>query len=409
MNSREDMTMSLSTSIRCENIAPSVTLAVDARAKEMRAQGMNVISFGTGEPDFDTPAFIGDAAMEAIHKGHTRYTQVAGTPELRAAICRKLKRDNNLDYDPSQIIVSNGAKHSLFTIFQAILNPGDEVLIPIPCWVSYPELVRMAGGVPVYVRTQESNDFIPELDAIARAVTRRTKAIVITSPSNPNGSVWSREQLQGVADLAVKHGFYVVSDEIYEKLLYDGLQHVSIAQLGEDIKNQTLVVNGLSKAYAMTGWRIGYTAGPRNVIQAMCTFQSQASSNACSIAQDASAAALDGDQTCVEEMRKEFERRRDYMYERLNAIPGLSCIKPQGAFYIMMNIKDVLGKTLAGRLIDTSMDFVEVLLKEALVALVPGIAFEAEGYCRLSYATSMANIEEGLSRIENFLAKFYVA
>ena len=398
--------MSLSISHRCENIAPSLTLAVDAKAKELRARGLPVIGFGAGEPDFDTPAFIGDAAMEAIHNGHTRYTPVAGTLALRQAICGKLQRDSGLAYTPDQIIVSNGAKHSLFTIFQAILNPGDEVLIPIPCWVSYPEMVRMAGGVPVYVRTQESNDFIPELDAIARRITRRTKAIIVTSPSNPNGCVWNKEQLQGVADLAVKHGFYVISDEIYEKLLYDGLAHISIAQLGEEIKNQTLVVNGLSKAYAMTGWRIGYTAGPKNVIQAMTTFQSQASSNACSIAQDAGTAALNGDQTCVEEMRQEFERRRDYMVGRINAIPGLSCIKPKGSFYIMMNIKEVLGKAYKGRLIDTSMDFVETLLTEAMVAVVPGIAFEAEGYCRLSYATSMENIKEGLDRIERFVCAF---
>ena len=395
--------MSLSTSIRCENIAPSVTLAVDARAKEMRAQGMNVISFGTGEPDFDTPAFIGDAAMEAIHKGHTRYTQVAGTPELRAAICRKLKRDNNLDYDPSQIIVSNGAKHSLFTVFQTILDPGDEVLIPTPCWVSYPELVRMAGGVPVFVPTDESNRFIPSNRDIASRVTRRTKAIIITSPSNPNGSIWSRDQLQFVGNLAVTHPFYIVSDEIYEKLIYDGRKHLSIAQLGEQIKEQTFIINGLSKAFCMTGWRIGYCAAPRREVAAMSAFQSQATSNANSIAQHAAAIALDGDQSCVEEMVKHFQHRRDVMVDGINKISGLACLKPEGAFYVMMNIKGILGRSYNGRVIEDSMDFAELLLAEKQVAVVPGIAFEAEGFCRLSYAIATDRIQEGLSRIEAFI------
>lgn len=395
--------MSLSISHRCQNIAPSLTLAIDARAKEMQAQGLPVIGFGAGEPDFETPAFIGEAAGEAIRQGMTRYTPVPGTLELRQAICEKLKRDNDLSYTPADIIVSSGAKHSLYTIFQAILDPGDEVLIPTPCWVSYPEMVRMAGGVPVFVPGDESTAFIPTGEAIAARVSPRTKAIIITSPSNPNGSVWSRGQLQYVADLAVSHPFFVVSDEIYEKLLYDGLRHLSIAQLGESVKNQTLVVNGLSKAYAMTGWRIGYTAGPRQVIQAMTTFQSQATSNANSIAQHAGAVALRGDQGCVEEMRREFERRRNDMVEKINAIPGLSCIKPQGAFYIMMNIKGILGKSAGGRAIESSLDFAEMLLAEKQVALVPGAAFEAEGFCRLSYAISLPAIQEGLRRIEAFV------
>ena len=397
--------MALTVSHRCQNIAPSMTLSIDARAKEMKAAGLNVIGFGAGEPDFPTPQHICDAAKEAIDLGMTRYTPAAGTKELRKAICEKLRRDNDMTYTYGDILVSNGAKHSLFNIFQAILDPGDEVLIPTPCWVSYPELVRMAGGVPVFIPATEESNFIPTNKDIASRVTRRTKAIVITSPSNPNGSVWEQEQLQFVADLAVSHPFFVVSDEIYEKLLYDGRKHLSIAQLGEQIKSQTFLVNGVSKAYAMTGWRIGYVAGPRNVISAMSSFQSQATSNPNSIAQYAAMKALQGDQSCVDAMVAQFEKRRDAMVEKINAIPGLSCRKPQGAFYIMMNIKQMLGKHYDGRMIESSLDFAELLLAEKQVALVPGVAFEAEGYCRLSYAVSMENILEGLSRIGEFVAE----
>ena len=397
--------MALTVSHRCQNIAPSMTLSIDARAKEMKAAGLNVIGFGAGEPDFPTPKHICDAAKEAIDLGMTRYTPAAGTKELRKAICEKLRRDNDMTYTYGDILVSNGAKHSLFNIFQAILDPGDEVLIPTPCWVSYPELVRMAGGVPVFIPATEETNFIPTNKDIASRVTRRTKAIVITSPSNPNGSVWEQEQLQFVADLAVSHPFFVVSDEIYEKLIYDGRKHLSIAQLGEQIKSQTFLVNGVSKAYAMTGWRIGYVAGPRNVISAMSSFQSQATSNPNSIAQYAAMKALQGDQSCVNAMVAQFEKRRDAMVEKINAIPGLSCRKPQGAFYIMMNIKQMLGKHYDGRMIESSLDFAELLLAEKQVALVPGVAFEAEGYCRLSYAVSMENILEGLSRIGEFVAE----
>jgi len=395
--------MALTVSHRCQNIAPSLTLQIDARAKEMRTAGLDVIGFGAGEPDFPTPKHICDAAKEALDLGMTRYTPAAGTKELRKAICEKLKRDNDMTYTYGDILVSSGAKHSLYTIFQAIIDPGDEVLIPTPCWVSYPEMVRMAGGVPIFIPADESTNFIPTNRDIAARVTRRTKAIIITSPSNPNGSVWEREQLQFVADLAVSHPFYVVSDEIYEKLIYDGRKHLSIAQLGEDIKAQTFMVNGMSKAYAMTGWRIGYVAGPRHEITAMANFQSQATSNANTIAQYASLKALQGDQSCVDEMVAEFQKRRDVMVERINRIPHLSCRKPQGAFYIMMNIKEVLGMHYNGRPLETSMDFAELLLAEKQVAVVPGIAFEAEGFCRLSYAISLEQINKGLDRIEEFV------
>lgn len=395
--------MALTISHRCLNIAPSLTLQIDTRAKEMAASGLDVIGFGAGEPDFPTPKHICEAAKEAMDQGMTRYTPVAGTMELRMAITRKMERDHGLTYSPQEIIVGNGAKHCLFTIFQTILDPGDEVLIPTPCWVSYPELVRMAGGVPIFVPTNEANRFIPSNHDIASRITRRTKAIIITSPSNPNGSVWSREQLQFVGNLAVTHPFYIVSDEIYEKLLYDGRKHLSIAQLGEQIKDHTFIVNGVSKAYAMTGWRIGYCAAPRQEIAAMTAFQSQATSNANSIAQHASAVALDSDQSCVEEMREHFQRRRDLMVDRVNSIEGISCLKPEGAFYIMMNIRNLIGRKFNGRKLEDSMDFAELLLAEKHVAVVPGIAFEAEGFCRLSYATSEDRIVEGLNRIEAFI------
>ena len=395
--------MALTISHRCQSIAPSMTLQIDARAKEMALHGLDVIGFGAGEPDFPTPQHICDAAKEALDLGMTKYTAVAGTMELRMAICRKMQRDHNLTYSPQEILVSNGAKHSLFTVFQAILDPGDEVLIPTPCWVSYPELVRMAGGVPVMIPTDESNRFIPTNKDIASHVNRRTKAIIITSPSNPNGSVWSREQLEYVGNLAVSHPFYIVSDEIYEKLIYDGKQHLSIAQIGEQIKEQTFVINGVSKAFSMTGWRIGYCAAPRREIAAMTAFQSQATSNANAIAQHAAAIALDGDQSCVAEMRDQFQQRRDVMVEEINAIPGLSCLKPEGAFYVMMNIRQVLGRRYNGRKVEDSMDFAELLLAEKQVAVVPGVAFEAEGFCRMSYAISQDKIREGIRRIREFV------
>jgi len=387
--------MALTISHRCQNIAPSLTLQIDNRAKEMAASGMDVVGFGAGEPDFPTPKHICDAAKEALDKGMTRYTAVPGTMELRMAITRKMERDHNLTYSPQEIIVSNGAKHSLFTVFQTILDPGDEV--------SYPELVRMAGGVPVFVPTDESNRFIPSNRDIASRVTRRTKAIIITSPSNPNGSIWSRDQLQFVGNLAVTHPFYIVSDEIYEKLIYDGRKHLSIAQLGEQIKEQTFIINGLSKAFCMTGWRIGYCAAPRREVAAMSAFQSQATSNANSIAQHAAAVALDGDQSCVAEMVQHFQHRRDVMVDGINNIKGLACLKPEGAFYVMMNIKGILGRSYNGRVIEDSMDFAELLLAEKQVAVVPGIAFEAEGFCRLSYAIGTDRIQEGLNRIEAFI------
>ncbi len=396
--------MPRSISRMCKAIAPSLTLSIDAKAKDMKQQGLDVVGFGAGEPDFPTPSHICDAAREAIALGLTRYTPSEGTLALRKAVCAKFQRDNCLSYTPGEIIVSNGAKHSLFTIFQAILDDGDEVLIPTPCWVSYPEMVRMAGGVPVFVPTTEENDFVPLRDDLAEKITARTKAIIITSPSNPNGSVWSKEALENTAYLAKEHDFFIVSDEIYENLLYDGRKHVSIASLSEDAKARTFLVNGLSKSYAMTGWRIGYCAGPLDVIKAMGNFQSQATSNPNSIAQHAGVTALTADQKCVKEMAAEFERRRNYMVEHIGWIPGLSCKKPAGAFYVMMNMKALIGHKYKGRVINGSMDFAELLLTEEKVAVVPGVAFEAEGYLRLSYAVSLDDIKKGLDRIEHFVS-----
>ncbi len=395
--------MALTISQRAAEIAPSLTLAIDAKAKEMKASGIDVISFGAGEPDFDTPVHIRNAAKEALDNGLTRYTPVNGTLVLRKAICNKFKRDNALTYTPDEIIVSNGAKHSLFNILQCIINPGDEVIIPTPCWVSYPELVKMAGGVPIFVPTFEQDRFIPSKMALSKAVSPKTKAIIITSPSNPCGTVWPKEALQAVADLAVANQFYVISDEIYEKLLYTGQSHVSIASLNEQIKNQTFIVNGVSKDYAMTGWRIGYTAGPKNVIKAMTCYQSQATSNPNSIAQYASLIALEGDQSCVAKMVLAFKNRRDEMVKRINATGNISCLCPDGAFYVMLNIQSLLGKYYKDVHIKNSMVFAELLLDQAKVAVVPGIAFEAEGYCRLSYAIKQEQIDEGLTRIEAFI------
>lgn len=397
--------MPLGISEKCLNIAPSATFAMDAKAKALIAAGESVIGFAAGEPDFDTPAPIRDAMKDALDRGMTRYSAIPGSLELRDAIIQKLKKDNGLSYAREEIIVSNGAKHSLYTVFQTILNPGDEVIIPTPCWVSYPEMVRMAGGVPVFVEGSEEENFVPSTQKLAAAITPRTKAFILTTPSNPNGCVWGLESLRELANLCVEHDFYIVSDEIYEKLIYDGQKHICIASLGDAVKQRTLLVNGVSKSYAMTGFRIGYTAGPREIISAMNNYQSQATSAPNTPAQHAAAIAMSMPQDCVEEMRAAFEKRRDMLVGGLNAIDGISCTKPMGAFYVMMNIKKLLGKRLDTRVIPDSAAFADALLENQHVAVVPGNAFMAEGYCRLSYATSEAQILEGLSRIAAFAAK----
>lgn len=395
--------MALTISEKCRNIHPSVTLAIDARAKQLRAMGLDVIGFGAGEPDFDTPRYIKSAAREALDAGMTKYTPVAGTVELRTEIQQKLLRDNGLDYELADIIVSSGAKQCLFNALSAILDPGDEVLLPSPCWVSYPEMVRMAGGVPVMVKGDEANGFLVDADALRPHVTERTKALILNSPNNPSGSVCSRALLEGIAALAVEKQFYVISDEIYEKLIYDGEAHVSIASLGDEIRAQTIVVNGVSKSYAMTGWRIGYAAGPKAVIRAMTAFQSHSTSNPNSIAQHAAAVALTNGEKFMHDSLVEFDARRRLMHQLISEIPGLSAALPKGAFYMMLNISALIGKSLNGRAIRGSDDFAEMLLESQKVAVVPARAFGDDRYVRLSYATSRDKITLGLARIAEFV------
>lgn len=395
--------MALTISEKCRNIHPSVTLAIDARAKQLRAMGLDVIGFGAGEPDFDTPRYIKSAARDALDAGMTKYTPVAGTVELRTEIQQKLLHDNGLDYELADIIVSSGAKQCLFNALSAILDPGDEVLLPSPCWVSYPEMVRMAGGVPVMVKGDEANGFLVDADALRPHVTERTKALILNSPNNPSGSVCSRALLEGIAALAVEKQFYVISDEIYEKLIYDGEAHVSIASLGDEIRAQTIVVNGVSKSYAMTGWRIGYAAGPKAVIRAMTAFQSHSTSNPNSIAQHAAAVALTNGEKFMHDSLVEFDARRRLMHQLISEIPGLSAALPKGAFYMMLNISALIGKSLNGRAIRGSDDFAEMLLESRKVAVVPARAFGDDRYVRLSYATSRDKITLGLARIAVFV------
>ena len=384
-------------------VSASPTLAIDAKFKAMKADGIDVIGFGCGEPDFDTPDNIKAAAIKAIEEGQTKYTPASGTLALKQAICDKLKRDNGLDYKPSNIVVSNGAKHSLLNAFNAIINPGDEIIVPAPYWVSYTEMIKMADGVPVIIETKEEDDFKFTAQQLRDAITPKTKALVLNSPSNPTGMLYGEAELREIAEIAVENDIFVVADEIYEKLIYDGKQHVSIASFNEEIKDRTIIINGVSKSYAMTGWRIGFTAANEAVTKAMANMQSHAASNPSSISQAAALEAYNGEQETVEEMRKVFEERRNYMVDRINSIAGVSCRKPEGAFYVMMNIKEVFGREICGKVINTSDDFCEVLLENSLVALVPGSGFGIEGYVRWSYATSMENIEKGLDRLEAFL------
>jgi len=395
--------MALTISQKCKKIQPSVTLAIDSRAKQLRAMGLDVIGFGAGEPDFDTPKYIKDAARDALDAGMTKYTPVAGTVELRTEIQEKLLRDNGVDYELTDIIVSTGAKQSLFNALSAIIDPGDEVLLPSPCWVSYPEMVQMAGGVPVMVKGDENNGFLASAEELEKYVTDKTKALIINSPNNPNGSVYTRPMLEKIARLAIEKRFYVISDEIYEKLIYDGEKHVSIASLSDAIKAQTIVINGVSKSYAMTGWRIGYAAGPKAVIRAMTSFQSHTTSNPNSIAQHAAAVALTNGERFMHESHMEFDASRKLMHSLLNAIPGLSAAMPKGAFYMMLNISGMIGKTVNGRTIKGSDDFAEMLLESKLVAVVPARAFGDDRYVRLSYATSREKISMGIMRIAEFV------
>ena len=388
-----------------ESIAPSPTLAIDSKFKQMKAEGLNVVGFGAGEPDFDTPEHIKQAAINAILNGKTKYTPASGTMELKKAICEKFKRDNGLSYEPANIVVSNGAKHSLINAFGAILNPGDEVIIPAPFWVSYPEMVKYNDGVPVIIQTKEENKFKFSPEQFENAITPKTKAIVINSPCNPTGMVYTAEELKKIAEIAVKHNIYVISDEIYEHLIYGGVTHTSIASFGEDIKDLTIIINGVSKTYAMTGWRIGFTASNAKLAKMMGNVQSHTTSNPNSIAQEATIAALSGPKEALEVMLKAFDERRKYMVERINKIDGVSCTCPDGAFYVMMNIEKLIGRTICGKVIESADDFSEVFLSEELVAVVSGVGFDAPNFVRWSYATSKENICEGIDRLEKLLSK----
>lgn len=390
---------------KVQKIEPSVTLAITAKAKEMKENGIDVISFGAGEPDFNTPENIINAAIKAMQDGNTKYTSVNGILPLREAICKKFRDDNNLEYKPSQIVVSTGAKQSLANAFLAILNPDDEVIVPNPYWVSYPELIRLADGKPVFVEGDEASSYKFNKENLEKAVTEKTKAIILNSPNNPTGTIYTKEELIEIAEFAKKYDLIIVSDEMYEKLIYDGKKHISIASISSDAYERTIVINGLSKSYAMTGWRLGYCGATEKLAKIMTNVQSHMTSNVCSITQYAAIEALNGPQDKVNEMILEFEKRRNYMEKTLEEINGLSIIKPEGAFYIMINIDKCLGKEIDGEIIKDSMDFSAKLLEHEKVAVIPGKAFGLDNYVRVSYATSMELIKKGLERINKFINK----
>ncbi len=392
-------------SSRAKGLKPSPTLAINAKAKAMQAQGIHVISFGAGEPDFDTPENIKRAAVKAIDEGFTKYTPVGGIDELKDAIIQKFQRDNQLTYKRSQILVSCGGKHSFYNLAQALFDQGDEVIIPAPYWVSYPPMVELAEATPVIVKTKEENGFRLTPEDLKKAITPKTKALILNSPSNPTGGVYYKEDLERIAEIVLSKNLFVISDEIYEKIVYDEFKFVSIASLGEEIKNRTIIVHGVAKTYAMTGWRIGYTAGPEEIISAMNNIQSQSTSNPTSIAQKASVEALLGPQEDVGKMVKAFSERRNYIIDRLNRIKGVTCFKPLGAFYAFPNFSSYYGKSYQGRKISNSTELADYFLEVAKVAVVPGIEFGDDAFERLSFATSMENIKEGVDRIEEALKK----
>lgn len=386
-------------------IKPSATLAVDSKAKALRAQGFNVLNFGIGEPDFDTPEHIRQAGIDAIRDGWTRYTPAAGLPELRRAVADRLKADTGAEYEPSQIVVASGAKHVLFIALQTLLDPGDEVILPAPYWVSYYEMIRMAGGVPVIVHAPEEQDFKMTPAQLDAAVTEKTKAVMINSPSNPAGSVYSEAEMRALAELCRVRDLYIISDEIYNNLVYDGLRCFSIAACGEDARARSILVNGVSKSYAMTGWRIGYAAAPANIAKAMSSYLSHSTGAPGTMCQLAAVAALNGSQDTVEQMCQAFDVRRRFLVERINAIDGVSCIMPQGAFYVMVNLSQLMGRTIGGVLIDSDSAFAEAFLEQSLVALTPCVGFGMPDFVRWSYAAGLEQLREGADRLESFLRK----
>jgi len=388
-----------------QTITPSVTLAINAKAKAMKSEGKDVLSFASGEPDFNTPKNIREKAIHQINQGDNGYTAAKGLKALRQAIKHKLKDDNHLNYDIEDIIVSNGAKHSIFNALQALLNPNDEVIQISPYWVSYPEMIKMAGGVPITLKTTKDTGYIPTKAAFENIITDQTKAIIINSPNNPTGMVYPKETLAMIGNLAVAHDLYIISDEIYEKLIYEGT-HFSIASLNEAFYERTITINGLSKAYAMTGWRIGYAAAPKRISAMMNAIQSHATSNPNTIAQHASIEGLKGDQLPIESMRQSFQSRRQMMLDAIEKMPNISALKPSGAFYVMFDISAFKNKTINGTLIHSSTDFSEVLLDEAYIASVPGKAFGEDDLIRLSYATNESTIEKGMKRLHAFCEKY---
>ncbi len=386
-------------------VQASTTMAIDAKAKQMKADGIDVVGFGAGEPDFKTPDNINMAGISAICEGKTKYTPAAGIIGLRKAAAARLKSDCGLDYDYTQIVVASGAKHCVYVALAALTTPGDEIIVPAPYWVSYCEMVRMTGGVPVELVAGEAQDFKITPEQLKAVVTEKTKCVILNNPCNPTGMLYTKQELEAIARVCCDNDIYVIADEIYYKLVYDGREFVSFATLGEDVYERTIIINGVSKSYAMTGWRIGFTASNKQIAKVMSNFLSHSTGAPSTISQWAAVEALGGPQEGIEDMRKAFEARRNYMYERMNAIPGVSCIKPEGAFYVMMNIEKLIGRTIGGTVINNADDFAMAFLDKGLVAVVPCTGFGIPNFIRWSYATSMDSIREGLDRLERFLAE----
>lgn len=388
-----------------KEIQASTTMAIDSLFKQMKADGVDVIGFGAGEPDFNTPDEIKAAGIAAIEQNFTRYTPAAGTVELRQAVCDRMKADCGLSYKPNQVIATNGAKHAVYLALRALVNPGDEVILPAPYWVSYYELIKMVGGVPVVVTATEAEHFKLTPEKLAAAVTPKTKCLILNNPSNPTGMMYGEQELRALADVVVANDLYVISDEIYYGLVYDGKTFVSFAALSDEVWKRTVLINGVSKSYAMTGWRIGYACADDPIAKVMANYVSHSTGSASAISQKASVTALTAPQDKIEEMRKAFEERRNYIVKRMNSIPGVSCIRPEGAFYVMMNLEQLIGKTIHGVKITNDDVFADAFLKYGLVAVVPGSGFGAPNFVRWSYATSLENIKEGLDRLEKFLSE----
>lgn len=395
--------MALTLSKKAQAVKPSSTLAITAKAKELKAQGIDVVGFGAGEPDFNTPDNINQAAIQAIHAGFTKYTPASGTLELKQAISRKFKTFNHLDYAPEQIVISNGGKHSLINVFAAILNPGDEVLIPSPYWLSYPEMVKLQDGTPVDVPTKQENGYKVTVAELEAAFTDKTKALVLNSPCNPTGMLYTKEELEAIADFIVKKDIYVVSDEMYEYLTYDGAEHISIGSLNKDIFDRTITVSGVSKSYSMTGWRIGYTGSSLEIAKLMGSIQSHSASNPNSIAQKAALEAINGPQDQVQYMNEQFNIRRKYMVDRIANMPTLTCVEPKGAFYVFLDVTKAVAMKYKGEVVGSAAKLAEIMINDFNVALVPCEDFGIDNHVRLSYAISLESIEKGLDRLEEFL------